>query len=366
MSLPRYVTLAQAAEGITKYRYNPPQDAVDAGVVARCVLGTEKDKAFALAEELNAQLDNWRKELRYLKDISEDTRVHELIKAYKNNITFTKLSIKAQRDYLYYLQGWKDSKANGVALYQCKLGSLVTPHCQKIYETHAEHSVSLANHTLAVYRLLFNFAIRHGYITHNPFSKVLRRADKPRRTVWSREDVRAFMNTAYSTFKWRNVGLIVQMAYEYGQRMGDMRKLKWEQVDLEKGVLHLEQSKRRSRVTIPTSQGLLTMLRQQHAEFGWQQYIAPSNVPDRKGGLLPYSLFNLSRVAKQILADASLPSDLVLQDLRRTAITEMIEVGVPITNIMSVSGHATPQSLTPYIKNTLRSATVTQEMRGLT
>ncbi len=88
-------------------------------------------------------------------------------------------------------------------------------------------------------------------------------------------------------------------------------------------------------------------------------------VPDRKGGLLPYSLFNLSRVAKQILADANLPSDLVLQDLRRTAITEMIEVGVPITNIMSVSGHATPQSLTPYIKNTLRSATVTQEMRGL-
>ena len=40
MNLPRYVTLAKAAEGITKYRYNPPQDAVDAGVVARRVLGT--------------------------------------------------------------------------------------------------------------------------------------------------------------------------------------------------------------------------------------------------------------------------------------------------------------------------------------
>lgn len=227
MNLPRYVTLAKAAEGITKWRYNPPQDAVDAGVVQRTVLGTDKDKAFALAEELNTKLDNWRKELRYLKHISEDTKVVDLVKAYKNNITYTKLSAKAQHDYIYYLQGWKDSKANGIPLYQCKLGSLVTPHCQKIYETHAEHSVSLANHTLAVYRLLFNFAIRHGYITHNPFSKVLRRADKPRRTVWTREDVRAFMNTAYSTFKWRNVGLIVQMGYEYGQRMGDMRKLRW-------------------------------------------------------------------------------------------------------------------------------------------
>jgi len=204
IDLPRYVTLAKAAEGITKWRYNPPQDAVDAGVVQRTVLGEDKDKAFALAETLNAQLDNWRKELRYLKDISEKTKVSDLVKAYKNNITYTKLSAKAQYDYIYYLKGWQDSRANGVTLYQCKLGDLVTPHCQKIYEQHAEHSVSLANHTLAVYRLLFNFAIRHGYIKHNPFSKVLRRADKPRRTVWSREDVRAFMNTAYSTFKWRN------------------------------------------------------------------------------------------------------------------------------------------------------------------
>ena len=364
-SLPRYVTIATSI-GAIKYRYNPPQDAVDAGVVARIVLGVDRDKAFEFAATLNKQLDNWRKELRYLKDISENTKVADLVKAYRNNITFTKLSIKAQHDYLYYLQGWKDSKANGVSLYSCKIGDLVTPHCQRVYEQHAEHSVSLANHTLAVYRLLFNFAIRHGYITHNPFSKVLRRADKPRRTVWSREDVRAFMNTAYSSFKWRNMGLIVQMGYEYGQRMGDMRKLRWEQVDLDKGVLHLEQSKRRARVTIPTSNGLLTMLRQQHSEFGWQQYVAPSNVPDRKGGLVPYSLFNLSRVAKQVMVYASLPEDLRVQDLRRTAITEMIEVGVPITNIMSVSGHATPQSLTPYIKNTLRSATVTQEMRGLT
>ena len=43
MTLPRYVTLAKATEGVTKYRYNPPQDAVDAGVVQRTVLGEDKD-----------------------------------------------------------------------------------------------------------------------------------------------------------------------------------------------------------------------------------------------------------------------------------------------------------------------------------
>jgi hypothetical protein len=56
---------------------------------------------------------------------------------------------------------------------------------------------------------------------------------------------------------------------------------------------------------------------------------------------------------------------LQLMDLRRTAITEMVEAGVPLSNIMALSGHATPGSLAPYIKNTLRSASVAQQMRGM-
>jgi hypothetical protein len=42
----------------------------------------------------------------------------------------------------------------------------------------------------------------------------------------------------------------------------------------------------------------------------------------------------------------------------------MVEAAIPLPNIMAISGHSTPQSLTPYIKNTLRSATIAQEMRG--
>lgn len=364
MKLPRYVMKVSRA-GRDIYRYNPPIDAVDANVVKRKEIGESYDEAVAYAAAQNEILDAWRKDRKYLRDLTDKAVLNDLIRSYTSNIVYTKLSSKAQHDYKYYLERWLDSKANGVPLAKCRLSDLNTPACQKIYEEHAAHSVSLANHCLAVYRLVFNYAIRHGYTTFNPFSKVLRRADKPRRTVWTREDIRAFLNTAYSEFKWRNVGLIAQMAYEYGQRMGDMRTLKWDNFDLDNGVLHLEQSKRRARVSIPTSEGLLQMLRQQKKEFGWQKYIAPSNVPDRKGGLNPYTLHNLSKVAKQIMMEAQLPDDLRLQDLRRTAVTEMIEVGVPLPNIMAISGHATPQSLTPYIKNTLRSATVASQMRGL-
>jgi integrase len=54
--------------------------------------------------------------------------------------------------------------------------------------------------------------------------------------------------------------------------------------------------------------------------------------------------------------DAGLPPELRLSDLRRTGTTEMVEAGVGMAQIMSVTGHANPSSVKPYLKNTLKSA----------
>lgn len=355
MTTPRYIMTVGNA-----YRYNPPSDAVKAGVVRRKTFAT-LDEAVRYSQIANAELDTWRKERKDLRNLRTDARVIDLVNSYKQNISYLALGEKTRRDYDYYLACWINHKT----LLHNKIAELTTPMCQRIYEAAAEHSVSLANHSLACYRLLFNYAIRHGFTQHNPFSKVLRRADKARKVVWTRADIKAFLNVAYSEFKWRNVGLIVQMAHEWGQRLGDMRMLKWSNYDMETGVLTLEQSKRRATVTIPTSQTLQTMLKQQHAEYGWQQYVAPSNTPDGAGGLKPYTPVRLAIVGADIMKEAKLPEQLRLMDLRRTAISEMLEVGVPITNIMSLSGHATPQSLAPYLKHTLKSATFAQNMRDL-
>ena len=361
MTTPRYVM-----ESNNTYRYNPPSDAVKAGVVRRKTF-SDYEEAEAYACIANTELDTWRKERKDLRNLRIDARVNDLVASYKQNISYASLTPKTRKDYDYYIKCWLDSKAAPMAkpLHSAKLEDLTTPTCQRIYEEAAERSVSLANHSLSVYRLLFNYAIRHGFTQHNPFSKVLKRADKARKVVWTRADIKAYLTTAYSQFKWRNVGLIVQMAHEWGQRLGDMRLLKWSSYDVETGVLTLEQSKRRATVTIPTSQTLQTMLKQQHAEYGWQEYIAPSNSADGKGGLKPYSLIRLPIIGAEIMKAAGLPDTLRLMDLRRTAISEMLEHGVPITNVMSVSGHASAQSLTPYLKHTLKSASFAQDLRNL-
>ena len=362
MPLPSYMNEKIRSDGTIVYRYNPPKDAVEAGVVKRENVGTDLVEACAYVEAQNAIMKEWRDEKKYLKNLTRKSRIEDLIKSYMESKSFQELEPKTQKDYEYYLKSWYKDSLGGVPLKNAKIGNIVTPMCQRVYDDNADKSVSMANHTLAVYRLLFNYGIRKGFTTHNPFSAVEKRSTKPRKVVWERHHVRAFLNTAFSEFEWRNVGLIVNMAYEWGQRLGDMRELTWDDYDVETGILTLTQSKRGANIQVPTSEGLKRMLAQQHHDFGWQRYVAPAPKSIR-GKLYPYSINRLNRIGRRIMDEAKLPEELTLMDLRRTAITEMVEVGVPVSSIMAVSGHATPMSLSPYIKHTLRGATTAQTMR---
>lgn len=363
MKLARYMSIVDR-NGVTSYRYNPPADAVEAGVVKRESLGTSLVDAVNKANEYNNTLDNWRKEHRYLKNLTTKSTVLDLIKSYINSIDYAKLSVKSKEDYRYYLARWRDDKATHTTLYASRLQDLTTPAMQRIYDLHAAHSVSLASHVLAVYRLLFSYAIRNGFCTFNPFTAVKKQSSKPRRVTWENDQVKQFLTSAFESFDTRSLGLLVYTAYCSAQRLGDCRLMTWSNYDLETGVLSLTQSKRRAKVSIPLPQDLRQMLRQQHKELSWQQYMFPTT--RTVGGVLqPYSLQGLAKAGRSLMCKVGLSDELQLLDMRRSAITEMVSAGVPLTNIMAVSGHSSPQSLVPYVKHTLKSATVAQQMRGM-
>jgi integrase len=145
------------------------------------------------------------------------------------------------------------------------------------------------------------------------------------------------------------------MAYEWCQRIGDMRLLTWQDLDLDKGQLTLEQSKRRSKVFLPISDDLYEMLLEQKADFGFQRYVAP-NIKPIQGEYHPYGLERVSKIAKRVMKHLNMPDELKLMDLRRTGETEMVDSGVPMGQIMSVTGHTNVQSVKPYLKHTFESA----------
>ena len=287
---------------------------------------------------------------------------NDLVAEYLESYDFNACKPDTQRDYIYWA-----TRLSSVPIDDRLFGfmhphKVSTPVAQRAYEYLLSSGVSMANHVVGLGSVVFGHSIRMGSVNHNPFTYIKRRSTPNRKVVWSSEDIAAYLTTAYSQFKWRNIGLITQMSYEWCQRQGDMRLLQWEQYDLESGILTLEQSKRGAEVTLPTSVGLQAMLKKQHEDFGFQKWIAPR--PRPVGSLYqPYSMRGLSVQAK-IVREASGISDLLqIRDMRRTGTVEMVDAGVDLPQIMSVTGHANPASVKPYMKNTLKSSTMAMKAR---
>jgi len=275
-----------------------------------------------------------------------------LILLYLNSVSYKRLANQTKKDYLFFIKVFMGDK-------DIKISSLDTPKVQKFYNSCAEkRGVPTANHVKAVMSRIFNFGISIGECSSNPFTNIERISHRSRKEVWTKDHLKSFLDVAYSRFAWRSVGLIVQMAYTWCQRLTDMSNLKWENYNLDTGVLKLEQSKRRARVELPTPKHLHEMLVNQHGDVGFdgQPYIAPKIY---YGRILskPYDKLLLGSVSKKIKKEAGLPDSLWIMDMRRTGTTEMVDAGVPLPQIMAVTGHSNAQSLTPYMKNTLTSAT---------
>ena len=282
-------------------------------------------------------------------------KLSKLVQDYFSSYDFNNLRDESAKQYNYYARQFLDTTVSGINFFDIKVSNLTTRLAKLAYNQWCDRGITTANHTMAVARIIFNHGVRMEICNVNPFSTVRRRTVQPRKVVWSREYIKKFLNTAYSDYNSRNIGLIAHMAYEWCQRLGDMRVLKFENIDFNERVVHIEQSKRRADVHLPIEDDLFDMLVQQNDEFGFQEYVAPRPKPI-KGKYVPYSLYKLPLHARNLMDKAALPKELRLSDLRRTGTTEMVEAGVGMAQIMSDTGHSNPQSVKPYMKNTLASA----------
>ena len=249
--------------------------------------------------------------------------INELVDVYYSSNNFSMLRERSQKDYRYFLSVLVEEFG------ECDYQSVTSKQAKHSYEAWVKRGISFANHVCTVASLVYRYAIDMEYTVVNPFASVRRKTPTQRKVVWAEADITNFLDTAYSQFEWRSIGLIVHMAYEWCQRLGDMRMLQWSNIDLPNSKLFLEQSKRRAQVTLPIGEDLHEMLTQQEQDFGFQDYVAPRVLAVR-GAYHPYSVERLSKVGRLVMREAGLDDTLRLMDLRRTGTTQMVEAGVPI------------------------------------
>ena len=283
------------------------------------------------------------------KKLVKPKNVQQLVYRYLKSDAFRKLGSASQRDYYDCLSVIEDGSGH------LSLKRLSVPTMQMHYDCWIKRGIFRANKIAAIMSILINWGKKNNLHIDNPMPYLDKTPNPARKVIWEPSQVKLFLDTAYSQWKWRSVGLIVQMAYEGGQRVGDMRMLLWNAIDLNKGRCDFEQSKRGEAVHLPISDGLMQLLRQQHETFSFQLLVAPQIQPS-DGAYKPYTKECLHVHVNAILQEAGLPKHLTAMDMRRTAITEMVEAGVDVTQIKQVSGHTSINSLTPYIKHTYTGA----------
>ena len=292
-----------------------------------------------------------------------NAKLSEIVGFYIFSPAFRRLSATSQRDYEKNLIDVINTSVEGKDLGDYRCNKLKVRHLTIGYEQWLDVGIRTANYRKSCLSAAWKNAMRYDILTHNPVALVKSVSSSPRRVVWERDQVKTFLETCYSNFRWRSIGLIVHMAYDWAQRVGDMRVLTWDKVDLLSCQLNLTQSKRNAEVHLPISSGLCSMLRQQKEDFGFQKYIAPKPY-DIGGEFKAYRKNEMSSLINEILDEANLPRELTAMDLRRTAVTEMMEGGTDLANIMQVTGHQNIQSVKPYMVNTLSGATKALASRG--
>ena len=296
--------------------------------------------------------------------ITSSSTFAQACNTYRGSPSFCSLSYKSQKDYANNLTRACATKISGnLMLGNNKLKDVRYKHMTIAYDDWLSNSgIRAANYIATCVSIVLNYSIKYEAIPHNPMALVKKVKSKPRKVMWQPDQVKLFLDTAYSDFKWRSIGLIFHMAYEWAQRVGDMRNLKWESIDFDNKRMDLEQSKRGAEVHLPIGDNLLRMLIQQKEDFNFQEYVAPRTSP-KNNVYSNYTINEIHKLNNEVKEEANLPKELQVRDLRRTAITEMVEAGVDLVSIMQVSGHQSVASVRPYLVNTYSGASSALERR---
>lgn len=346
----KYVKKAQLKDGSVVHRFVPPEDARKAGVVKHQTF-TDGRAARYEVPRLIEKIEAYRSGDLKAGNVGPSSKIKYIINYYLLSKQFSSLATSSQLKYQGELE-----KIIKSSLGDTPINKLTAKYCKEVYEQWVEdHTVARANEKARLFSVVINFARSLDLINDNPMSKVKKLKHEPYTPIWTQAQVELFLETAFTKFEWRNVGLLVMMCYEWAQRPKDICNLKWSNLNLEAARVKIKQTKRGAEVELPIEEPLLTMLKDQKRDWGFQALVIP-NHRSSDNAYVPLKPEVFGPILRSIKEECGLAEELKVGHLRKTAITEFVAAGVDSTGIMQVTGHKNISSLNPYMKHTYDGA----------
>lgn len=191
---------------------------------------------------------------------------------------------------------------------------------------------------------VFEMCVRDWqWMESNPLRRVRREREAPGRVRFLTEEERDRLLDACKKSKASNLYLVVVLTLSTGMRRSEVRWLKWEQVDLSRGVILLEKTKNKERRRIPV-RGLALELLKEHSRVRRLgcNYLFPGHKTDRTGE--PFDLDNFwSHAIKEARIE-----NFRFHDLRHCCASYLAMNGASLLEIAEVLGHKTLQMVKRY------------------
>ncbi|MDQ1610296.1 MAG: hypothetical protein QOG00_227 [Pyrinomonadaceae bacterium] len=219
-----------------------------------------------------------------------------------------------------------------------------------------QRSVAAVNNELRLLRRLFNLAVRQGWVGRSPFQSgdpLISKADENERVrILSEAEARALLDACQSAVaRAHHLFPLVLCALDTGMRQGEIFRMKWEDVDLDRRVISVPAFN--TKTMRPRTVPVTARLRDAISEWRAARKAAGWDVGARE------TVFGVRSTIQNAFAAARLAAkvgDLHFHDLRHTAITWMLEAGMSPAKVMKISGHTQWSTFLRYVNVSVETA----------
>lgn len=188
------------------------------------------------------------------------------------------------------------------------------------------------NRHLELLSASLNLAEKQGYQTQSPFKVIPRlQVDNERNRIATPEEYTKLLNAAKPELR-----LAITIGYYTALRLGEISKLRWENIDLQKGIAFIEaaHTKTNRHRFVPLHTNVIEALNQIRKDYG--------------------SVFraNSYRLSKRFIRLKKKMGyhDLTFHDFRHTALTRLHKAGNDVLVLKAISGHTSTKMLNRYVR----------------
>lgn len=301
--------------------------------------GTTKAKAREKLREIEEQVSRGiyitEKKTPFFKDVVKDWLAHK-----KPNIRITTYEVMEGHTRNHF----------DIFMSQ-KVNRITTGDIEKYIASkrQAEMNINTLRKVLVTLNQIMAYAVRHGFIDHNP----VRDAERPREQfngeeksidVLNIEQIKSFLESVED----REYRTLFMLAIMSGARQGELLGLKWSDIDWENSQIFIQRTFNKGRWFSPKTKGSKrkvdigpAMIK---ALLEWKLACPPNNLnlifPNKSGEAINYSNM-VQRYYQPALKKADLPR-MKFHCLRHTFASLLLDQGENVKYVQTQLGHSSP------------------------